>query len=107
MVVGPPPIGQLRESKLALAVLVLAPFVLLAPLAWAVNRLFGEPEHEGLLALGVSSSEVAAVGLVAFAGGSAVLALGGLTGSLVLSALAGAPLLSLLARGTDVAVAES
>jgi predicted Na+-dependent transporter len=91
---------------LALAALVLVPFALLAPLAWAVSRLFGEPVREGVLALGVSSTEVAAVGLVALAGGSAVLALGVLTGSLVLSALAGPPLLSLLAGGTEVAVAE-
>jgi hypothetical protein len=48
--------------------------------------------REGVLALGVSSTEVAVVGLVALAGGSAVLALGALTGSLVLAALAGPPL---------------
>jgi len=67
---------------------------------------FGEPVREGVLALGVSSTEVAAVGLVALAGGSTALAVGVLTGSLVVSALAGPPLLSLLAGGTDVAVAE-
>jgi predicted Na+-dependent transporter len=85
---------------------VLAPFALLAPLAWAVSREFADPVREGLLALGVSCTEVAAVGLVALAGGGAVLALGALTGSLIVSALAGPPLLSLLAGGTDVAVAE-
>jgi BASS family bile acid:Na+ symporter len=104
--IAPSQLATLRHSKLALGALVLAPFALLAPLAWAVSRPFGEPVREGVLALGVSSTEVAAVGLVALAGGSAVLALGVLTGSLVLSALAGPPLLSLLAGGTDVAAAE-
>jgi bile acid:Na+ symporter, BASS family len=104
--IEPSRLTSLRERKLALAALVFAPFVLLAPLAWAVSRLFAEPVREGVLALGVSSTEVAVVGLVALAGGSAVLALGALTGSLVLAALAGPPLLSLLAGGTDVAVGE-
>lgn len=104
--IAPSQLAILRERKLALAALVLGPFAVLAPLAWAVSRLFAEPVREGVLALGVSSTEVAAVGLVALAGGSAVLALGALTGSLIVSALAGPPLLSLLAGGTDVAVGE-
>jgi bile acid:Na+ symporter, BASS family len=104
--IAPAQLATLREQRLALAALVLAPFVLLAPLGWAVSRLFAEPVRDGVLALGVSSTEVAAVGLVALGGGSAVLALGALTGSLVVSALAGPPLLSLLAGGTDVATGE-
>jgi predicted Na+-dependent transporter len=104
--IAPSRLATLGERKLALAGLVLVPFVLLAPLAWAVSRLFAEPVREGVLALGVSSTEVAAVGLVALAGGSAVLALGALTGSLIVSALAGPALLSLLAGGTDVALGE-
>jgi bile acid:Na+ symporter, BASS family len=104
--IAPSQLATLRERKLALAALVLAPFMFLAPLAWGVSRLFAEPVREGVLALGVSSTEVAAVGLVALAGGSAVLALGALTGSLVVSALAGPPLLSLLAGSTDIAVGE-
>ena len=104
--IAPSQLASLRDRKPALLVLVLAPFIVLAPLAWAVSRLFAEPVRDGVLALGVSSTEVAAVGLVALGGGSAVLALGALTGSLVLSALAGPPVLSLLAGGTDVAVGE-
>ena len=99
-------LATLRERKVALAALVVAPLALLVPLAWAVSRLFAEPVREGVLALGVSSTEIAAVGLVALAGGSAVLALGAVTGSLVVSALAGPPMLSLLAGGTDIAVGE-
>jgi BASS family bile acid:Na+ symporter len=95
---------SLRERKLALAVLVLAPFAFLGPLAWAVSQLFAGSVREGVLALGVASTEVAAVGLVAVAGGSAVLALGAVTGSLVVAAVAGPPLLGLLA-GADANVA--
>jgi BASS family bile acid:Na+ symporter len=97
----------LRDRKVALAVLVLAPFAFFVPLAWAVSQLFAGSVRDGVLALGVASTEVAAVGLVVVAGGSAVLALGALTGSLVVAAIAGPPLLGLLAgAGADVAVGE-
>ena len=105
--IPPSELASLRPRKGVLAVLVFAPFALLVPLAWAISRLFDEPVSDGVLALGVASTEVAAVGLVALAGGSAVLALGVLAGSLVVSALAGPPVLELLAQGgTDVAVGE-
>jgi hypothetical protein len=105
--IPPSELAGLRARKVVVAGLVFAPFALLAPLAWAVSRLVDDPAREGVLALGVASTEVAAVGLVALAGGSAVLALGVLAGSLVLAALAGPPVLGLLAEaGTDVAVCE-
>jgi BASS family bile acid:Na+ symporter len=104
--IAPSQLATLGDQKLALATLVLAPLVVLGPLAWAIGRPFAEPVRDGVLALGVSSTEVAAVGLVALAGGSAALTLGALTGSLIASALVGPPLLSLLAGGTDVAVGE-
>jgi BASS family bile acid:Na+ symporter len=82
-------------------------FALLAPLAWLVSLAFTGRVSDGVLALGVSSTEVAAVGLVAIAGGSAVLALGAVTGSLALAAVAGPLLLGALAgTDADVAVAE-
>ena len=105
--IPPTELASLRPHKGVVAVLVFAPFALLVPLAWAVSQPFDDPVSDGVLALGVASTEVAAVGLVALAGGSAVLALGVLTGSLVVSALAGPPVLGLLAQGgTDVAVGE-
>lgn len=105
--IAPSQLATLRERKAALAALVFVPFVFLVPLAWLVSRLFSGAVSDGVLALGVSSTEVAAVGLVALAGGSVVLALGALTGSLILSALAGPVLLGLLAgAGADVAVGE-
>jgi bile acid:Na+ symporter, BASS family len=107
LAISPSELLTLRDRKAALALLVLAPFAVLVPLAWGVSQLFDGSVSDGVLALGVASTEVAAVGLVAVAGGHAVLALGVLTGSLVVSALAGPPLLGLLAgAGADVAVGE-
>ena len=107
LAISPSELLSLRDRRGALAVLVIAPFAVLVPLAWGVSQLFDGSVREGTLALGVASTEVAAVGLVALAGGSAVLALGALTGSLVVSALAGPPLLGLLAgAAADVAVGE-
>jgi bile acid:Na+ symporter, BASS family len=108
LTIAPSELVQLHTDKAEVAKLVLAPFVLLVPLAWVASRPFDSPVSDGVLALGVASTEVAAVGMVALAGGRAVLALGALTGSLVLAALAGPPLLGLLAgtSGDDVAVGE-
>jgi BASS family bile acid:Na+ symporter len=107
LAISPSELLTLRDRKAALALLVLAPFAVLVPLAWGVSQLFDGSVSDGVLALGVASTEVAAVGLVAVAGGHAVLALGALTGSLVVSALAGPPLLGLLAGAdADVAVGE-
>jgi hypothetical protein len=65
----------LRRRAAAFTALVAVPLVVLAPLA-LVSLLFSGAVSDGVLALGVSSTEVAAVGLVAIAGGSTVLALG-------------------------------
>ena len=103
--IAPSQLASLSTHRLQLAVLVLAPFAALVPLAWLVSRLFTGAVRDGVLALGVSSTEVAAVGLVALAGGSAVLALGALAGSLVVAALLGPVVLGALAgAGGDVAV---
>src|SRR5215208_1254082 len=89
--IPPAELATLRSRKGVVAGLVFAPFALLVPLACAVSRLFDDPVRDGVLTLGVASTEVAAVGLVTLAGGSAVLALGVLAGSLVVAALAGPP----------------
>jgi BASS family bile acid:Na+ symporter len=105
--IAPAHLRGLRERKAVLALLVFAPFAFLVPLAWGISRLFDGAVEEGVLALGVASTEVAAIGLVAVAGGNAVLALGTLTGSLVVSAVAGPPILGALAGAdADVAVGE-
>jgi hypothetical protein len=90
--IQPAQVLGLRRRAGTLTALVVVPLALLVPLAWLVSLLFSGAVSDGVLALGVSSTEVAAVGLVAIAGGSTVLAVGALTGSLVFAALAG-PLL--------------
>jgi bile acid:Na+ symporter, BASS family len=105
--IAPAQLLGLRERKVALALLVLAPFAFLVPLAWGISQLFDGSVEDGVLALGVASTEVAAVGLVAVAGGNAVLALGTLIGSLVVSAVAGPPILGAIAGSdADLAVGE-
>ena len=95
--IGPHELWDLRTRSTAVLALSLAPFLALVPLAWLLSRLFDSPVREGVLTLGLSSTEVAAVGLVALAGGDAALALGALGGSLIASATLGPLLIGLLA----------
>ncbi|MCW3020224.1 MAG: hypothetical protein JWN10_2532, partial [Solirubrobacterales bacterium] len=82
-------LARLREHVRAVATLSLAPFPVLVGTAWLLGRLFAPSVRDGLLAVGLSSSEVATVGLVALAGADATIALGAVTGSLILAALVG------------------
>ena len=88
-----------RRWRLVLALSVV-PFAVLAPTAWAIGQLFTSPTREGVLALGLAPTEVAAGGLVTLAGGDAALALAAVSGSLVVSALVG-PLLAATLTGTE------
>jgi predicted Na+-dependent transporter len=81
------------------AVLSFLPFVTLLPLALVLGALFESPEREGLLALGLASTEVATAGLVALAGGDAALALAVVSVSLVGAALVAPVAAPLLAEG--------
>ncbi len=65
-----------------------------------VSRPFAGATREGILSLGLASTEVASVGLIALAGGDTVLALGILTVSLVASAILGPLLAGVLAHPT-------
>lgn len=94
-------LGQVR----LLAAAVFLPFAVLLPLALAIGRAFEGPERDGLLALGLASSEVAAAALVALAAGDAALALAVVAFSLVASALA-APLLAPLLADTSIDAGE-
>lgn len=80
---------RLRTRAGTLALLSVAPLVTLAGVAWLLGRAFDPSVRDGLLAVGLSSAEVASVGLVALAGADATIALGAVTGSLVLAALVG------------------
>jgi BASS family bile acid:Na+ symporter len=79
----------LRRHAVAVTVLSVAPLILLTMAAWALGHLFAQNTRDGLLAVGLSSSEVASVGLAALARADATIALGAVTGSLVLAALVG------------------
>jgi bile acid:Na+ symporter, BASS family len=78
------------------AVVVLLPLAFLLPLAVGLAALYDGATHDGLIALGLASTEVAAAGLVALAAGDAALALAVIAPSLVVTAAAApavAPLL--------------
>jgi len=80
---------RLRDHAAAVGVLSVAPLIVLGAAAWALGRPFAPPVRDGLLAVGLASSEVASVGLVALARADATIALGAVSGSLVASALIG------------------
>jgi predicted Na+-dependent transporter len=82
-------LARLREHARVAVILSLLPLPLLVGAAWLLGRPFAALVRDGLLALGLSSAEVASVGLVALAGADATIALGVVTGSLVLAALVG------------------
>lgn len=76
------------------------PLFTLLPVSMGLGLLFQGPEREGLLALGLSSAEVAAAGLAALAGGSASVTLAVVVLSLFLTAAAAPLLAPLIARST-------
>jgi BASS family bile acid:Na+ symporter len=82
-------LARLRTHARSVAFLSLAPLPALVAVAWLVGRPFAPLVRDGLLAVGLSSSEVASVGLVALAGADATIALGVVTGSLIAAALVG------------------
>ncbi len=90
----------LRGRAPELLVLSVAPFIVLGALGWLVGRPFGPAAQDGVLATGLSSSEIATVGLVALAGADAALCLGAVTGSLIVSAILAPLALKLIAGAT-------
>jgi bile acid:Na+ symporter, BASS family len=90
-------LAALRRHAAAVTALSIAPLIVLAAAAWLLGRPFAAPTQDGLLAVGLASSEVASVGLVALAGADATIALGVVTGSLVLSAVLGPAAIGMLA----------
>lgn len=82
-------LSGLRRHAGTIGALSVGPLVVLGAVGWALGHAFGADTRHGLLAVGLASSEVASVGLVALAGADSALALGVVTGSLVVSALAG------------------
>jgi predicted Na+-dependent transporter len=93
-------LARLREHVRAVVVLSLLPLPVLVGAAWLLGRPFAPLVRDGLLAVGLSSAEVASVGLVALAGADATIALGVVTGSLVLAALIGPVAIGWLSAST-------
>jgi predicted Na+-dependent transporter len=83
--------------------LAVLPLLALGVGAWGLGHVTHGSARDGLLALGVSPTEVASVGLVGLIGGPAELAIAVLATSLLFSAVIGPPLLALLASGAHTA----
>ena len=88
---------DVRRHRTSIAILSVAPLVVLSLAAWAIGRPFDDEVRDGLLAVGASSAEVATVSLVTLAGADATVALGAVAGSLVASALLGPVAIAVLA----------
>lgn len=99
--IAPSQLAGVGANWRALLALSVGPLTVLVPLAWAIGQAFDAPVRDGTLALGLTSTEAAAVGLVALAGGNAALAAAALAGSLVVAAVVGPVLAGLLASGTS------
>ena len=91
--IEPARLRELRGQVPIILVLAVGSVLVLMLIAWALSRAFSQPVRDGVLSLGLASSEVASVGLIGLAGGDAVLGVGVLTASLVTSAILG-PLLA-------------
>jgi len=90
---------RLRSHAGEVLALSVAPLIVLGAVSWLLGRAFAPATRDGLLAVGLSSSEVAAVGLVALARADATIALGAVTGSLILAALVGPVAIGALSGG--------
>ena len=98
---------RLREHLRAVLILSLAPLPALVGAAWLLGRPFAPLVRDGLLAVGLSSAEVASVGLVALAERMRRSALGVVTGSLVLSPALVEPLAIGWLSGSEVHVGSA
>jgi bile acid:Na+ symporter, BASS family len=99
LTVEPRDVRASLARRRTVAALSLLPLVTLLPLAVGLGALFASPERDGLVALGLASTEVAAAGLVTLAGGNAALALTVVSVSLVASAVVAPIAAPLLVEG--------
>ena len=96
--IDPRRLRELRRRIAMIPSLSVGVLVVLTAVAWLIGRPFGDDVRDGVLCLGLASTEVASVGLIGLADGDSVLALGVLTTSLVASAVLGPLLVGLLAH---------
>jgi predicted Na+-dependent transporter len=97
----PGAVAASRNAAGHLALAVAVGLVALPALAWAVSR--GVPEgplRQGVVALGIAPTEIAAVALTAMAGGNAAVTAAALVATAVATVALAGPLLSLLAQAT-------
>jgi bile acid:Na+ symporter, BASS family len=102
--IEPHRLAALRRRPGAVLALSVGPLLVLAPVAWVIGRLFDGAVRDGVTALGLAPTEVAAVGFVALAGADAVLALAAVAGSLVASAALGPVAVAAIGGSADVAL---
>lgn len=98
MQIDPGDLRGLRRKALVIGVISVGVLVVLTAVAWLIGRGFSGQVRDGILSLGLASTEVASVGLIGLAGGDSVLGLGILTGSLICSAVLGPVFAGLLAH---------
>jgi BASS family bile acid:Na+ symporter len=98
--INPRDLHALRGRMPVIAVIALSVVLVLTGVAWLISRGFDGQVRDGILSLGLASTEVASVGLIGLAGGDSVLGLGILTASLICSAILGPVLAGLLAHTT-------
>lgn len=96
--IAPSAIAAARAAAARILLALLLGAVALPAMAYLASRLVPQgPLRLGVLAAGVAPSEVAAVALVALAGGEAAVAAGVLVGSTLISVVTAGPVLGLLA----------
>jgi predicted Na+-dependent transporter len=96
--IDPRRLGELRRRVAVIAALSVGVLIVLTAAAWLISRPFSGDIRDGVLCLGLASTEVASVGLIGLAEGDSILGLGVLTGSLVTSAVLGPLLVGVLAH---------
>jgi predicted Na+-dependent transporter len=96
--IDPRRLSELRRMLVTVPLLSAGVLVALTAAAWVIARPFSGDVRDGVLCLGLASTEVASVGLIGLASGDAVLALGVLTASLISSAILGPLLVGVLAH---------
>jgi BASS family bile acid:Na+ symporter len=105
LTIDPRRFRAVARARRRIAAAVLLPLALLLPLSIAVAAVFDGAPHDGVVALGLASTEVASAGLVALAGGDAALALTVVALSLGVTAAA-APLVAPLLVDTSIEPGE-
>jgi predicted Na+-dependent transporter len=94
--IDPRRLSELRQRIVMIPSLSVGVLIVLTAAAWLIARPFTGDVRDGVLCLGLASTEVASVGLIGLAAGDSILALGVLTASLVTSAVLGPLLVGVL-----------